>query len=229
MLLPCPGWFTSAGADATYAAVGPGGQLIEVFRQLVAVFSTDLPADTVLHVDSSPYQQTVFWWPLTAAALNGLRCASTDHDAGFESTASTAESSQNLNPPGLIVGSFNSSHRRPLPRRPELSFAAMERSNRRGANSCERPHEHVRPHRGTGHGSGTRLRHPMSPSPLSNRSPSGVSALPRRYWSIRSVCIPADRLLPYASGSSDERSRRTTSVADSWPKSSSPCRSRQPT
>lgn len=53
-------WVTKAGSENAYAAVGFGGQLIEVVpsRHLVAVFATEALAtgDHVFRVDSRPYQ-----------------------------------------------------------------------------------------------------------------------------------------------------------------------------
>ncbi len=56
-------WVTSAGSDPAFAAVGFGGQLIEVVphRQLVVVFSTKLLADPnqVVRVDAEAYEEMV--------------------------------------------------------------------------------------------------------------------------------------------------------------------------
>lgn len=56
-------WITKAGPEKAYAAVGFGGQLIEVVpsRHLVAVFATEvlLTGDHVFRVDSRPYASMV--------------------------------------------------------------------------------------------------------------------------------------------------------------------------
>ncbi|MEP6649658.1 MAG: serine hydrolase [Lapillicoccus sp.] len=55
-------WVTTAGADAAYAAIGFGGQVVEVVpaRQLVAVFSTELLATTqFVRVDGKAFEDLV--------------------------------------------------------------------------------------------------------------------------------------------------------------------------
>ncbi len=56
-------WVTTAGPDPAFAAVGFGGQLIEVVpkRQLVVVFSTELTSDPnqVVRADSRSYEEMV--------------------------------------------------------------------------------------------------------------------------------------------------------------------------
>lgn len=56
-------WITKAGTENAYAAVGFGGQLIEVVpsRHLVAVFTTEALAtgDHVFRVDSRPYERMI--------------------------------------------------------------------------------------------------------------------------------------------------------------------------
>jgi CubicO group peptidase (beta-lactamase class C family) len=56
-------WVTNAGADAAFAAVGFGGQLIEVVpsRHLVVVFSTDLTSDPnqIVRAESRAYELMV--------------------------------------------------------------------------------------------------------------------------------------------------------------------------